>query len=50
MICVIFKVYVHYSVEKRKDIFSVKEQYESWLNLQIINHDSAKARVISLNT
>ena len=26
MICVIFKVYIHFSVEKRKDIFSVEEQ------------------------
>ena len=26
MICVIFKVYIHFSVEKRKDIFSLEEQ------------------------
>ena len=26
MICEIFKVYIHFSVEKHKDIFSVEEQ------------------------
>ena len=26
MICAIFEVYIHFSVEKRKDIFSLKEQ------------------------